>query len=163
MTTTATIEAWLKKHVLVFQYRLENSVFHLKELASGKTYIFDSQRIAKHRLTPHPQGMSDYLNLIYDNGSEFVLCDAGLAFSPDYTNTGPLPDAPAVVCMMDYYQMFNHLVDLTTKDDFKHQTLLLFQVLIATLDGAKKIGLDVSLEEETLDKKLTEFETSLSA
>lgn len=155
---TTTILQWLKNNPLVFQWKQENDLFILKEWASLKTFSFSIQNITDHRLTPHPQGLSAYLNLMFDDGSQVVLCHAGVAFAPDFQNTGILDDAPQVVCMMDYYQMYNHMIDLAQDESQSTQTLHLFEILISVLDGAKKIGLDVSSEESQLDSQLSEFE-----
>ncbi len=149
---------WLKSNPLVFQWKEENNQLIFNELASLKTFSFDITEIVEHQLTPHPHGFADYLNLVFRNQTQIVLTHAGLAFAPDFQNTGPLDDAPGVVCMMDYYQMYNHLVDLSQIEEQAGQALRLFEVLIAILDGAKKIGLNVDAEEAQLDKLLSEFE-----
>ncbi len=149
---------WLQKNPLVFQWSQENDWVRLREMATGKVFALKPAAITDYRLTAHPQGLADYLNVILENDVQIVLCHAGLAFAPDTTHTGPLPDCPPVACLSDYYQMFNHLVDLTSDESLAPQALQLFQVLIAVLDGAKKIGLDVAAEEAHLDKQLTSFE-----
>lgn len=152
---------WLKANPFVFRWTENGNDFNLIENSSQKPYIIRTGTITAHRLTPHPQGENDYLNLAFDAGHEIVLCHAGIAFSPSFQNTGPLNDAPPVVCLMDYYQMYNHLIDLIKDESLKGQAIALFQVLIAVLDGARVVGLDVGPEEEQLDKLLTQFENGM--
>lgn len=153
------IKNWIKLHPIVLQLREENNILTLKEFATGKIMSFNPSRIVNHRLKEHPQGLGQYLNLVFEDQTEIVLCHAGIAFSPVFVNTAPLPDAPSVVCMTDYFRMLTSLHELL-KDDRKKETLLVFQVLISILDGAKHIGFDVAIEEKQLDEELTKFEKS---
>jgi hypothetical protein len=152
------IHAWLKNNPMVFRNRWDGDVVTLIELASGKQLSFDAKSVTNHRLTPHPQGFGEYLNLVFDGGKEIVLCHAGVAFAPSFNSTGPLPDAPPVSCMSDFFTLSHTLDDIKADPTRKPEALLLFNVLISILDGAKAVGLDVGYEEEKLDAKLTEFE-----
>jgi hypothetical protein len=158
MNAFDTISAWLKKNPFVFRQRVDGTIFTLIEMASGKQIEIDAAHVSAFRLTPHPQGLGDYLNLMMNSGKEIVLCHAGVAFSPSFTSTGPLPDAPPVSCLQDYYRLLGNLKEIMDDPTQRLATLTLFNVLISVLDGAREIGLDVGVEEEALDKLLTEFE-----
>lgn len=156
--TKTVIQAWLKNNPMVFRSRFDGDALSLIEVGTQKQFSFDLKNVSKCRLTPHPQGLNDYLNLVFENGLEIVLCHAGIAFSPSFVSTGPLPDAPPVTCLTDYYSLLNNLDQIRADLTRKPEALLLFQVLISILDGAKAVGLDVGREEEELNAKLTEFE-----
>lgn len=158
VTVKNVIQAWLKNNPMVFRSRLDDDALSLIEVGTGKQFSFDLKNVVQHRLTPHPQGLHDYLNLVFENGLEIALCHAGIAFSPSFVSTGPLPDAPPVTCLADYYALQNNLDQIRLDPTRKPEALLLFQVLISVLDGAKAVGLDVGREEEELDTKLTAFE-----
>ena len=153
------IEAWLRANPLVFQSRWDGDVVTLVENSSGKKLAFDTAKIAQHREQKNPQGLGTYLNLILEHNVELVLCPVGFAFCPNFMSTGPLPDAPPVTCMTDYANLLINLEALMAESR-KNDALLLLQVLISILDGAKVLGIDVGLEEENLDKLLTRFESS---
>lgn len=157
-----TLLRWLKNNPLVFQYRLDNHDLSLKEIYSQKEIRFDIRSVKQHRLREHPQGLSDYLNLVFDDGREIVLCHAGLAFSPCFINTGPLEDAPPVACLQDYDKLVGELKALLAFPDRWQETLALFNVLLSILDGARAVGLNISEREEALDKLLGEFEKGFS-
>lgn len=156
----AALLQWLKNNTSLFQYRLDKNWITLNDLASRKQISFDVRKITNFREKSHPQQAGTYLNLVLDGSKEIVLTHAGIAFSPDFSNTGPLPDAPPVTCLSDYHMMVMQLNALLQESERKKESLLLFQVLISILDGAKAIGLDVGLEEEQLEKKLSQFEES---
>ncbi len=157
-TALTAIQNWLKTNPLVFSSRLDDKVLTLIERASQKQIVIDTARVVDFRVTPNPQGFGHYINLVFDDGHEIVLCHAGLAFAPSFASTGPLPDAPPVACMTDYQRLFATLDELTADPTRHAHAILLFQVLISILEGARVVGLDVGAEEEALNAKLTAFE-----
>lgn len=160
--TKTVIQAWLKNNPMVFRSRFDGDALSLIEVGTGKQFSFDLKNVVKHRLMSHPQGLKDYLNLVFENEVEIVLCHAGIAFSPSFVSTGPLSDTPPVACLVDYYALQNNLDQIRLDPTRKPETLLLFQVLISILDGAKAVGLDVGREEEELNAKLMAFEAGFS-
>lgn len=146
---------------MVFQHRFDGAILTLKESFSQKQIRVDIQSIRNFRLKEHPHGMGAYLNLVFNDGKEIVLCHAGLAFPPGFVNTSPLPDAPPVSCLQDYADLLNNLKALLRDSSQRQQALGLFNVLISILDGAKAVGLDVVDEEEKLNELLTAFEESV--
>lgn len=157
-TALQTILDWLKKNPFVFSHRLDGDEITLIESYSQKQIMLDTNRITQFRRKDNPQGFGEYLNLVFDDGLEIVLCQAGLAFSPNFASTGPLADAPPVTCLSDYHLLLTTLNVLSADKTRRGEAIALFQVLISILDGAKRIGLDVGVEEEALDRLLTTFE-----
>jgi prepilin-type processing-associated H-X9-DG protein len=157
-TVINIINQWLKANLMVFQHRWDGPTLTLIEVGTAKELSLDTRQIVKHRFKDNPQGHGKYLNLAFADGKEVILTLAGFAFGPSFQNTGPIPDAPPVSCMHDYYQWFKNLKQILQEEDRRGEAILLFNVLISILDGAKLIGLNVSVEEEGLEKLLTEFE-----
>lgn len=152
------ISTWLKNNPLVFAHRLDGDILTLTENFSQKKISLNLKNIIRHKMTPHPQGLPVYLNLIFDNGLEVVLTHAGLAFAPHFENTGFIKDAPEAICMSDYDRLLHSLRSLMDDDQRRNEAILVFQLLISILDGARAIGFDIGREEEILDKLFTEFE-----
>lgn len=152
------ISVWLKNNPLVFIHRLDGDILTLTENFSQKKISLNLKNITKHKITSHPQGLPAYLNLVFDNGLEVVLTHAGLAFTPQFQNTGFIKDAPEAVSMSDYDRLLQNLRFLMDDEQRRNEAILLFQLLISILDGARAIGFDIGREEEVLDKLFTDFE-----
>jgi hypothetical protein len=102
-----------------------------------------------------------YLALTYGDGHELALTAAGVAFAPDYRNSGELPGLPAAVCFRD----FRGLLDRVKHELYGHpdvppsrETLLTLMRCIAILDGANTVGFDISKEAPELETHLVELE-----
>jgi len=102
-----------------------------------------------------------YLRLWLGDGRQIALTAAGIAFAPDFRNTGPLQDLPEAVCFRDYRGLLERL----KHDLYGHQdqpptraTVRLLQMCIAIVDGARRMGFDVGREERELETHLTELE-----
>lgn len=138
----------------------------LCEVQSDGATLYDV-RAAKHlTLTRHAvehlaekkdrQTGASYLVLQLATGAQLVLCDQGFAFAPSFVNTGPLPIPTEVLCMRDYHTI---LAQVHTADPARRgEAVQLVMVLIALLDGARAVGLDVSREERTVDEALRRLE-----
>lgn len=136
-------------------------VFTLIEYSSQKQIQINASDIASFRIKEHPQGFGDYLNLVLSSGQEIVLCHAGIAFAPSFVSTGPLPDAPPVACMQDYYRLVDNLKSIVSDQTQRPAAILLINVLISILDGARAIGMDIGKEEEELEQFLSQLEKSI--
>jgi len=102
-----------------------------------------------------------YLRLTLDDGRQIALTVAGIAFAPDFGNTGPLRDLPEAVCFRDYRGLLERLKhDLYGHPDQPptRATVGLLQMCIAILDGARRAGFEVGREERELETHLTELE-----
>src|SRR3954467_13486037 len=60
----------------------------------------DELRVVEELAQPEP-----YLRLTYEDGHQLALTAAGVAFAPDFQNTGELPDLPAALCFRDLTTM----------------------------------------------------------
>ena len=161
-THQEAIKNWLKNFPLVFRTRWDADSLTLIETGTAKQVTIDTKRITNHRLTPHAQSGGSYLNLVFENGIEVVLCHAGLAFAPSFVATGPLPDAPPVSCFADYFTLLNNLRQIMTDASRRAEALLIVQVLISILDGAKAVGFETGTEEEMLNSDLERLESQIS-
>lgn len=102
-----------------------------------------------------------YLRLTFEDGRQLALTQAGIAFAPDFGNTGPLEDLPAAVCFRDYLGLMDRLRhDLYGHADVAptRATVKLLMMCIAVVDGARKAGFDVGREERELETHLAELE-----
>lgn len=151
------LETWLKNNLICFGYRRDGDIFTIRETASGKEIRLDAKKILAHEIKQHPPTRTSYLILMREDGVQIILCYAGLAFAPDTTATGPLPDAPPVSSLRDYFTLQQNLQSLIAEKRAP-EALLVFNILIAILDGARRIGLNIGPEEEELSQALTAFE-----
>lgn len=133
----------------------------VQDLTSAKTIQLRSREIIAHEIKFHAPSMREYFIALREDGRQIVFCHAGIAFAPDFTSTGPIPDAPQVASLADYHTLRSNLESLISENR-KQEALVVFNILISILDGARFIGLDISNEEEELDKRLSEFEKSMT-
>ena len=111
---------------------------------------------------PHPETGDRYLVFLFDSGKQIALVDpGGVAFAPSIENSGPVANLPPVVCLRDFLtlkqRIDHHLYD-HPDDPPPRECLDLIMICIATLDGARAIGFDVSDLEGELEKSLNEVE-----
>jgi len=107
------------------------------------------------------QTKAPYLRLVLADGRQLGLTEAGIAFPPDFSNSGPLQDLPDAVCFRDY----RGLLDRLKHDLYGHAdtpptrgTVKLLMMCIAIVDGARRAGFDVGREERELETHLVELE-----
>jgi hypothetical protein len=133
----------------------------LLDVASGKVLALDwgSVTAVEERLDQATR--RPYLAIRRDDGTEFALTDAGLAFAPATAATGPLEGLPRAVCLRDLAgaeaRLAHFLLDHPGEPPSReHVALFLF--CLATVDGARAVGLDVSPEERRLERMLGDLE-----
>ena len=73
----------------------------LLDVFSGKSLALDYAHLAAVEERKDAATGRPYLALLRDDGTEFALSDAGIAFAPVTAGTGPLPGLPAAVCFRD--------------------------------------------------------------
>ena len=155
-----TIRKWLLQHPRVFAFQEEGTKWHLLEIGSGKQLPLTPGAIEALESRVDTETGASYLVLMLENGAQLVLSQQGFAFSPDFQNTGPMELPVAVFCLGDFHQLYaklKHLVD--DHPDQPRQALDLVMLLIALLDGARKVGLDVDAETRRVDKILEALES----
>jgi hypothetical protein len=131
------------------------------DVFSGKSLALDYAHLAAVEERKDAATGRPYLALLRDDGTEFALSDAGIAFAPVTAGTGPLPGLPAAVCFRDLAgaeaRLTHFLVDHPGEPPERaHIELFLF--CLAVVDGARATGLDVSAEERRLERLLGELE-----
>jgi len=155
----ALLERFARDRPRAILYDAESAA--LVDVFSGKTLQLDWQRVARVAEGRNTESGAPYLALVRDDGSQVILADVGLAFAPVTAGTGPLPGLPAVVCLRDFAateaRLTHYLVDHPGEPATRAH-LDLFFFMLAVLDGARAVGLDVSREERRLEGLLAEIE-----
>lgn len=159
MSFADALRTYVAKHRMTFELlepKGEPAV--LVERLSGKRLTFDPRAIvALEEATDNMKG-GKYVRLALDDGRSFALAGIGLVFAPSFVNTGPLEDCPPTACFVDFEKIYGHLEHLVTEEDRGREALQTVMVLIAYLDGARAIGLDVGEDERRVNAQLEVLE-----
>jgi hypothetical protein len=154
------LRTWVEKHRQVVLYDEEKS--GLLDVASGKSTGLPWPDVKDFEEKIHPETGDSYLVLLFENGNQLALVDpGGVAFAPSIANTGPIRDLPPVVCLRDFYtlkQRIDHYLFEHPDEAPPRECVDLVMVCIATLDGARVVGFDVTDLEGELEKSLNELE-----
>lgn len=154
-----TIQKWLADYPAIFvSQEIPNGIV-LREIATSKERPVEFPKIRQFRRRQHPEGLGDYLNLLFEEGREIVLCHAGFAFSPSYLSTRSLNLLPDVVCFQDFYRLLGHLEHLYQDETQKEEAAKTLMSCLAILEGARLVGFEVSEEEKRVEKILNWLET----
>lgn len=155
---------WIERHRGAALYDAESGT--LLDVASGKSVRLPWRDLKAFEEKVHPETNETYLVFLFEDGRQIALVDpGGVAFAPATINTGPLSDAPPVVCLKDFQTLkgrIDHYLYEHPDDPPPKELLDLVMICIATLDGARAIGFDVSDLEDELDKSLRELERRTS-
>ena len=132
----------------------------LLEVECGKQLTFSWQHVVQAQERRTPSTGSKYIQVLLEDGRNFSVSGVGLVFAPDFKSTGPLGECPATMCFRDFARLQRHLDHLITDDHEGHEAeaLQVFMVLLASLDGARAIGLSVDQEERALESRLKQLE-----
>ncbi len=155
----AVVSQWLQRHPGIFQYREEAADLLLSENYSQKSLRIrasDLDRLEEKINAALPG--ETYLVMLFINGRQLVLSRQGFVFPPDLSNTGPIDLPSPVYCMQDFNNLFNRLRHLASEAERGREALGLIMVLIAILDGAKAVGLEVDAEAREVEKILSDLE-----
>ena len=133
----------------------------LMDVSSGKTLGVDLPALAQVEERINGESLKPYLLLVYGDGRQLALAEVGIAFAPDFKNTGPLPELPPVVCFRDYasllvrlkHELYGHADRPPSKDAVK-----LLMMCIAIVDGARLQRFEVGREEKELEWHLGALE-----
>ncbi|MCP5468187.1 MAG: hypothetical protein H7A32_02845 [Deltaproteobacteria bacterium] len=155
------ILSWIRKNPGIFLVQENKKEISLQEIYSQKELKIQLSKITdseekKNSLNP----LETYLILLLDNASQLVLCQQGIAFPPDFTHSGELNLPNAVYCIKDINNFLHQLRHLALESDRRKEALELILILIALLDGAKKIGLQVQEETQEVEGILNLIEKS---
>lgn len=132
------------------------------ESFSKKTLSFSYGQVERVEEARSPQTQTRYLRVMLDDGRAFALAGVGIVFSPSFTSTGPLPECPPTASFRDFEKLFRHLSHVVDEhhDGHELEALQVFNVLLAFLDGARALGLDVGPEERRLEGVLEKLEAA---
>lgn len=159
-STFETIRGWLHAHPGLFGMEESDGNLVLFELAHQKLITLEPGHLERVEERPNAQFPSQsYLILLFENGKQLVLCDQGFAFPPDTTNTGPLEIPTAVFCLRDFHHMVSQLLQL--EPERRKEMVDIVMILIALLDGARGVGLEVGKEEREVEGYLKRIEAGL--
>jgi hypothetical protein len=131
----------------------------LFEVATGKRLRLPVAGASEVLERTNAQTGRPYLLVELEDGREFALCDAGIAFAP--VRPGGGPELPSVVCLKDFgtvrdrvaHQLFGHRDEKPGRE-----TLDAVMLALGILEGARRVGFDISVEERDLELLLTELE-----
>lgn len=129
----------------------------LVEIEFDKRLTFAWGEIAAVEEARIPQLDSRYLRVLLEDGRTFAVAGVGFVFAPSFASTGPLPECPETACFADFHKLKAHLEHLVGEER-NAEALQVLMVLLAYLDGARAMGLDVGEEERTLEPLLERLE-----
>lgn len=150
----------LARHARVFEAREEGPVVHVREVATGKSLAIDVRQVDAYEEREAPGSGGPYLVLRFEDGSQLVLCYAGFGFAPSFVNTGTVAGAPQVVCLRDFHTLLDRLDTIAPERQRRPEAVELIRFLIALLDGARAVGLDIGEEERSLEARLRVVENA---
>jgi hypothetical protein len=157
---------WLQRNPIPFEV-IEDpknpiAPITLVERLSGKSLRFPWAAIQTVFVDKSPDTGTPYLRLQLDDGRVFALAGIGIIFAPSFIGTGPVPDCPASACFQDYQKLRRHLEHLAADDheEQKREAIAVLMVLLAFLEGARLVGLDVAEEERDLEAILARLEAN---
>lgn len=134
----------------------------LLDVASGKSIALRWSELKAFEEKIHPETGDAYLVLLFEGGRQIALADpGGIAFPPSTANTGPLQALPPAVCLKDFFTLkgrIEHYLRDHRDEPPPRECLDMMMICIATLDGARAAGFDVSDLEGELEKTLRELE-----
>ena len=154
------VSAWVEKHKQAALLDEESST--VLDVASGRKTVIPWRDLAAFEEKTHPETQENYLVLLFEDGKQIALVDpGGVAFAPSLENTGPLRDAPPVVCLKDFHTLkprIDHYLYDHADEPPPKETLDLVMLCIAILDGARAVGFDIADLEGELEKSLSDIE-----
>jgi len=154
------VQAWIEKHRQVVLYDDESS--SLLDVVSGKSVPIAWRDVKAIEEKIHPETNDVYLVLLFENHRQIALVDpGGVAFAPSTENSGAIQSLPPVMCLRDFFtlkQRVDHYLYDHPDEPPPRECLNLVMTCIATLDGARAVGFDVSELEGELEKSLNELE-----
>ena len=147
------LRAFVERLRFTFALIEEGSNISLIELPREKKLAFQKGDIASLEQARAPQTGSSYLRIQLADGRRLALASMGFVFAPSFASTGEVADCPPTASFADFEKLFRHLAHLVEDHHEGHEqeALQVFMVLLAFLDGARAIGLDVGPEERKLE------------
>lgn len=150
---------WLHRHPGIFSTREEGDDLQLFELFSGKALTLRGSEVsALEERANSANPAESYVVALLESGRQVVFSQQGFAFPPDFSNTGPLPLPNQVYCLQDYQKLLQRLRHVAAEAERGREALEIIMVLIAILDGARAVGLEVGAETQAVEEILAKLE-----
>jgi len=159
MELSNVIQRWLKDYPRIFLSKDIPFGIRLREITTTKERTILWNQTIQWRRKSNPTGEPDYINLVFEDGHELILCHAGFAFAPSYNTVGDTVSLPQVVCFQDYLRFKHHLDHLYQDESRRGESLQSLMSCLAILEGAALVGLDISAEEKELEPILKFLDT----
>jgi hypothetical protein len=161
MALEQRLAAWLVSRPGLFDLQRTPEGVRLVEVTTGKTLKLLADKVLE--LETRRDSLSDapYLLLRLDGAPAVALADAGFVFDLDTRNTGAIPNAPPAMSFRDYRKLLRHLqhlADSQTDPEHRREALDVSMILIASLDGARALGLQTEVEEGELETIIRRLE-----
>ncbi len=139
-----------------------NAPITVIENFSKKTLTFSYGQVVSVQEARSPQTQTRYVRVKLDDERAFALAGVGIVFAPSFASTGPLPECPPTASFRDFEKLYRHVSHVVDEHHEGHEleALQVFNVLLAFLDGARAIGLDVGEEERRLESILEKLEAA---
>jgi hypothetical protein len=151
---------WAETHRHCVLYNADSAT--LLDVSSGKSIRLAWNDLKAFEEKIHPETQEPYLVLFFESGLQLALVDpGGVAFAPSTENSGPIESLPQVVCLRDFLTLkkrIDHYLYDHPDQPPPRECLDMVMICIATLDGARALGFDVSDLEGELEKSLREIE-----
>jgi hypothetical protein len=157
----ARLQAWLGPRPGVFALQDERGGVRLTEIATAKSLVLRADAVVDVESRRNWSTGAEYLALQLVERPPLALADVGFVFELDSRNTGPLANAPATMSCRDYQRLLGHLlhlVDAQAQPERRREALDIAMVLIASLDGARAVGLPIEAEEAALEPLIRRLE-----
>lgn len=160
----AAVKDYLARYRIPFQViedpRSPTAPVTVLERLSGKSVRFAWGAVLEAEPAKNAETGSPYLRVTLDDGRRLAFSAVGLVFAPSFLSTGPVPDCPPTGCFVDYAKLERHLSHLVAEDHEEHhkEALQVLMVLLAFLEGARLVGIDVAEEEHDLQELLEQLE-----
>ncbi len=153
-----SIRKWCAAHLMVAIWDAPTST--LFDVYSSKSLFIDLRKVREtaERTTPSAE---TYELIVFESGLQIALAPAGVAWPPDFANSGPLPGLPQVLCWRDFASVsaqIQHVIDAHQGEPVGREVLDMLRYCIALVDGARVVGFDVEKEERRLEGYLEEVE-----
>ena len=151
------IARWCAQHPAAVLYDHQSGT--LRDVYSGKTLRLPRVKASEEKTARDTD--EKYLVVMLDDERQIALAQVGIAFPPDFRNTGPLPGMPQVVCWRDFGNVsaqIDHALNQHPDQPPGREVLDMLRYCIALLDGARAIGFDVGEDERRLESYVQTIE-----
>lgn len=146
------VRTWCVAHSKIA--RFDEPAGRLVDVGSGHSVHLGDEEVFATNLTP-----AGHLQITLLRGAHLSLTEAGIAFAPNFENTGPLPQLPPLVVFGDFDELVKRArAGLQKQGAIELQTLQATLFCQAIADGARLAGFDVDDKLKALEAMVSELE-----